>query len=132
MVIGDLKAEYVIPTTPEPELETYNLKIEQKFTDIELPLAKWQPEDEMMEDLDVDGEPMPLKPLNHIQYSIPKMEVSSLHPMPDVQYNKETILEIEEENYSADDDVIFVSSNPINDRKRLIPPSRNRVIDLTG
>jgi hypothetical protein len=132
-----LKAEYIIPITPEPEPELKSLKLEQKFTDVKLSLAKWEPEDESMEDLDIDGSPVPRNTLNLIQSSVPELEESSLHTISDVQYNTDPILEIGEGSYDDDDDdddedVIYVSSNPIKKREGLIQSSHYRVIDLTS
>ena len=127
-----MKAEYIIPITPEPEPELKTLKLEQKSTDIKLAWAKWEPEDESMEDLDIDGSPVPRNTLNLIQPPVPELEESPLHAISEVRYNTDPILEIGEGSYDDDEDIIYVSSNPIQKREGLIQQSHYRVIDLTS
>jgi hypothetical protein len=130
--IGDLKTEYIISPTPEPEVEGINLKLEQNFAHNELPLAKWEPEDERMDDLDIDAEPVAQSTSNYIQFSTETDMIPFPYPTHNAQSQKDSLLEIREDSYIDDsNDVLFVSSNSIQERGRLTPPDHSQLIDLT-
>jgi hypothetical protein len=127
-----LKTEYIIPPTPEPEVEEINLKSEQKFAHNELPLAMWKPEDERIDDLDIDAEPVAQSMSDHMQFSAETDMMPFLYPTHNAQSQTDSLLEIREGSYIDDsNDVQFVSSNPIQERGRFTPPDHSQLIDLT-